>query len=129
MGLGVTDSTDALLRASVSRKGPTVRIAYDDDCVYVQSRRKLDPVTPDHQTWLLCHLVDDSAREPMKDVPSCDKPGGAARRLRTRDLRMGIPIAIASRNREHRELKHLSTGRKRNQHGMSLVTASEHDLA
>lgn len=33
--------------------------------------------------WLLCQLVDSSARVPMKDVPSCDKLRGAARRLRT----------------------------------------------
>jgi hypothetical protein len=65
----------------------------------------------------------------MKDVPSCDKPGEAARRLRTRDFRMGIPTAIASRNGERRELKHLSTGRKRKRNVMSLVTASERDTA
>ena len=40
---------------------------------------------------------------------------------------MGIPTAIASRNGERRELKHLSTGRNRNLNGMSLVTASERD--
>jgi hypothetical protein len=67
------------------------------------------------QTWLLCHLVDGSAREPTTDVPSGDTPGRAARKRRTRDLRMGIPSAIASRNGERRELKHLSIGRKRNQ--------------
>jgi hypothetical protein len=78
-------------------------------------------------TWLLCHLVDSSARMPTKDVPSCDKPEGAARRLRTQDLRMGIPTAIASRNGERPELKHLSRGRKRKQTAMSLVTASERD--
>ena len=33
--------------------------------------------------WLLCQLVDSSARVPMKDVPSCDKLRGAARRRRT----------------------------------------------
>lgn len=64
-------------------------------------------------TWLLCHLVDSSARMPRKDVPSCDKPEGAARRRRTQDLRMGIPTAIALRNGERPELKHLSTARKR----------------
>jgi hypothetical protein len=80
-----------------------------------------------HQTWLLCQLVDGSARVPTKDVPSCDKPRGPARRVRTEDFRMGIPAAIASRNGERRELKHLSIGRKRNQNGMSLVTASERD--
>ena len=44
-----------------------------------------------HTSWLLCQLVDSSARKPMKDVPSCDKPEGAARRLRTQDLLMGTP--------------------------------------
>ena len=76
-----------------------------------------------------CRLVNGSARMPMKDVPSCEKPGQPARRGRTRDFRMGIPTAIASRNGERRELKHLSTDRKRKQTAMSLVTASEHDTA
>lgn len=40
---------------------------------------------------------------------------------------MGIPTAIASRNGERRELKHLSIDRKRKQTAMSLVTASEPD--
>ena len=40
---------------------------------------------------------------------------------------MGIPAAIASRNGERRELKHLSTGRKRNQTEISSVTASKRD--
>jgi len=57
--------------------------------------------------------VDGSAQVPMKDVPSCDKPRGPARRGRTEDFRMGIPTAIASRNGERRELKHLSIDRKR----------------
>ena len=77
--------------------------------------------------WLLCHLVDSSAREPKKDAPSCDKPQGAAWKLRTEDLRMGIPSQLPLRNRERRELKHLSTDRKRKQTAMSLVTASEDD--
>ena len=63
--------------------------------------------------WLLCRLVNGSARAPTKDVPSCEKPEGAARRQRTQDLRMRISTAIASRNGERRELKHLSIGRKR----------------
>ncbi len=37
------------------------------------------------------------------------------------------PLAIALRNGERRELKHLSTGRKRKQSAMSLVTASKRD--
>ena len=65
----------------------------------------------------------------MKGVPSCDKLGGPARRGRTRDTRIGILIAIALRNGERRELKHLSNGRKRNQTETSLVTASEPDIA
>ena len=42
---------------------------------------------------------------------------------------MGIPTAIASRNGERRELKHLSTDRKRKRNAISLVTASERDTA
>ena len=80
-------------------------------------------------TWLLCHLVNGSARKPTKDVPSCDTLQGAARRQRTGDLRMGIPTAIASRNGERRELKHLSIGRKRKRNAMSSVTAGERDTA
>ncbi len=71
--------------------------------------------------------MDSSAQEPTKDVPSCEKLQQAARRHRTGDLLMGIPTAIASRNGEHRKLKHLSTGRKRKQYATSLVTASERD--
>ena len=42
---------------------------------------------------------------------------------------MGIPTAIASRNGEPRELKHLSIERNRKRNVMSPVTASEHDTA
>jgi hypothetical protein len=42
---------------------------------------------------------------------------------------MGIPTAIASRNGERPELKHLSTGRKRKRNVMSSVTARERDTA
>ena len=42
---------------------------------------------------------------------------------------MGIPTVIASRNGERRELKHLSTGRKRKRNAMSSVTAGERDTA
>jgi hypothetical protein len=97
--------------------------------VYVRSRRPLDSFIESTDSWLLCRLVDGSARMPMTDVPSCDKPRGPARRGRTEDFRMGIPAAIASRNGERRELKHLSTGRKRKRNVMSLVTASERDTA
>jgi len=73
--------------------------------------------------------VDCSARELKKDVPSCEKPEGAARRLRTQDFPMRISSTIASRNEEPRELKHLSTGRTRKRNVMSSVTASERDTA
>ncbi len=42
---------------------------------------------------------------------------------------MGIPIAIAPRNEQPRELKHLSIGRNRKRNVMSSVTASERDTA
>jgi hypothetical protein len=42
---------------------------------------------------------------------------------------MGIPTAIASRNGERPELKHLSRGRRRKRNAMSLVTAGERDTA
>ena len=94
-----------------------------------ESHRSGGSSEPPTTTWLLCHLVDSSAREPTTGVPSCDKPGGAARRRRTQDPRMGIPTAIASRNGERRELKHLSIGRKRKRNAMSSVTAREPDTA
>ena len=72
-------------------------------------------ITVRHSNWLLYWLVNGSAREPTTDVPSCEKPEGAARRQRTQDLRMGIPTAIASRNGERSELKHLSRSRNRKQ--------------
>lgn len=89
--------------------------------MYVRSRRSLDPFIVVQSiittSWLLCHVVDSSARVPMKDVPSCDKPRGPARRGRTEDFRMRISFAIALRNRERPELKHLSMDRKRNRMG------------
>ena len=63
-------------------------------------------------------------QEAKKDVASCDKPGRDANSLWLRDFRMGEPsggytplscteyIGVGS---ERRELKHLSTYRKRNQ--------------
>ena len=77
------------------------------------------PGHSDYINWLLCQLVDSSAREPMTDVPSCEKPQGPAWRERTEDLRMGIPTAIALRNGERTELKHLSRCRKRKQSAIS----------
>ena len=44
--------------------------------------------------WLLYWLVNGSAREPMTDVPSCEKLREAAWRRRTGDLRMGIPLQL-----------------------------------
>ena len=112
--------TDAPLRASASGKGGR-RSAVD-----WSANETVCTCDPDaHWTrfigfmsdlslpWLLCHLVNSSAQAPTKDVPSCDKPQGAARRRRTEDLLMGIPTAIASRNGERPGLKHLSRGRKR----------------
>jgi hypothetical protein len=60
----------------------------------------------------------------MKDVASCDKPRGAASKLRSGDVRMGKPgggYAPSSRKgSQPGELKHLSTRRKRNQKRDSL---------
>jgi len=36
-------------------------------------------------------MADGLARIPKKDVASCDKPGGGARILRSRDFLMGPP--------------------------------------
>ncbi len=63
-------------------------------------------------------------REARKDVVSCEKPGGGARIQRSPDVRMGQPGRERSRSfraefigaeGQRRELKHLSTCRKRNQ--------------
>ena len=74
--------------------------------------------------------ADKSARgmpwhqEPMKDVISCDKPRGAANKLRSGDFRMGKPDTVNPYQRmvnqivirgEPPELKHLSRARKSNQ--------------
>ena len=60
-------------------------------------------------------------QEPMKDVLSCDKLRGAAKKLRSGDFRMGKPTErylilnkIGLRG-EPPELKHLSRARKRHQ--------------
>ena len=54
-----------------------------------------------------------------KDVASCEKPRGAASERRSGDIRMGQPgVGDTTSPRERsqpRELKHLSTWRKRNQ--------------
>ncbi|PYM63748.1 MAG: hypothetical protein DMD79_07935 [Candidatus Rokuibacteriota bacterium] len=63
-------------------------------------------------------------QEAMKGVASCDKPREAASRLRSADARMGEPTRGNARvstaesiggGGEPRELKHLSTSRKRKQ--------------
>ena len=95
----------------------------------IQASTGLVQFNESQRRWLLCQLVDCSARELKKDVPSCEKPEGAARRLRTQDFRMRISSTIASRNEEPRELKHLSIGRTRKRNVMSSVTASERDTA
>ncbi len=56
--------------------------------------------------------------EAKKDVTSCDKPRGGANIPRSADLRMGQPTGSDSgtpryEGGERRELKHLSTCRKR----------------
>ena len=95
----------------------------------IQASTGLVQLNESQRRWLLCQLVDCSAQALMKDVPSCDKLWGAARRRRTTDFRMRISLTIASRNEEPRELKHLSIGRKRKRNVMSSVTASERDTA
>ena len=63
-------------------------------------------------------------QEPTKDVISCEKPWGAANKLRSADIRMGKPSyrqgyefirKYIAYEREPPELKHLSRARKRNQ--------------
>jgi len=95
----------------------------------IQASTGLVQLNESQRRWLLCQLVDCSAQALMKDVPSCDKLWGAARRRRTTDFRMRISLTIASRNEEPRELKHLSIGRNRKRNVMSSVTASERDTA
>ena len=63
-------------------------------------------------------------QEPMKDAIGCDKPRGAAHKLRSVDFRMGKPgraiLCQRALNKigvrgEPSELKHLSSSRKRHQ--------------
>ena len=115
---GTTTDAPSRVKPRVGRvDSPTIHLgASMTPCVRaIQASTGLVQLYESQRRWLLCQLVDCSARELKTDVPSCEKPEGAARRPRTQDFRMGIPTAIASRNRERRELKHLSTGRKRNQ--------------
>ena len=55
----------------------------------------------------------------MKDVTSCEKPRGAAKKLRSVGLRMGQPrhrdVVTPVREGKPSELKHLSKRRKRKQ--------------
>jgi len=64
-----------------------------------------------------------------KDVASCEKPRGAASERRSGGVRMGKPgagdTASPREGSQPRELKHLSTWRKRNQHEIPEVAASE----
>ena len=68
-----------------------------------------------------------------KDVASCEKPRGAASEQRSGDIRMGQPegghTSSLLRESQPRELKHLSTWRKRNQNEILLVAASERGRA
>ena len=57
--------------------------------------------------------------EAKKDAISCEKRGGGANDPRSRDIRMGQPSGLKVRYHakwgKRRELKHLSSGRKRKQ--------------
>ena len=95
----------------------------------IQASTGLVQFNESQRRWLLRQLVNCSARKLKTDVPSCEKPEGAARRPRTQDLPMRISSTIATRNEQPRELKHLSIGRTRKRNVMSSVTASERDTA
>ena len=65
---------------------------------------------------------------------SCEKLRGAANRLRSADVRMGQPgqlkaVRISKDMGQRRELKHLSTCRKRKKASISGVVASEKEIA
>ena len=70
--------------------------------------------------------------EATKDVESCEKPRGTANRYRSGDVRMGEPAwlkAMHTMMSQRRELKHLSTCRKRKKRSISRVVASETERA
>ena len=70
--------------------------------------------------------------EARKDVESCEKPRGTANRYRSGDVRMGEPSNLKScylYRSQRRELKHLSTCRKRKKRSISRVVASETERA
>ena len=70
--------------------------------------------------------------EAKKDVESCEKPRGTANRYRSGDVRMGKPSNLKScylNRSQRRELKHLSTCRKRKKQSISRVVASETERA
>ena len=70
--------------------------------------------------------------EAMKDVISCDKLRGLAHMNWSADFRMGQPGCLKNshpKGGERRELKHLSTYRKRKQLVIPLVVASERGVA
>ena len=133
MGYGTTTDAPGRVKPRLGRvDSPTISTlgANMKPCVRaIQASTGLVQLNESQRRWLLCQLVDCSAQALMKDVPSCDKPWGAARRRRTMDFRMRISLTIASRNEEPRELKHLSIGRNRKRNVMSSVTASERDTA
>ena len=73
-------------------------------------------------------------REAMKDVASCDKPRGAANRLRSGDFRMGQPLArqVARSSAEYIGSVKLTRGSEPSQYPeekkiimIALVAASE----
>ena len=66
--------------------------------------------------------------EATKDVESCEKPRGTANRYRSGDVRMGKPSNLKScylNRSQRRELKHLSTCRKRKKQSIPGVVAIE----
>ena len=71
--------------------------------------------------------------ETTKDVESCEKPRGTANRYRSGDVRMGEPAWLKAMHTyivsQRRELKHLSTCRKRKKESISRVVASETERA
>ncbi|GEM_PF-1400042 len=66
-------------------------------------------------TGLLRYMVDSLAQIPRKDVASCNKSRVVARKHRTWNFLMGLPVIRSLREWGRGELKHLSTRRKRKQ--------------
>ena len=73
-----------------------------------------------HAVWRMARL-ESRRRARQAAIP----PRVGACSLRTGGTRMGLPRICSFTEREPPERKHLSRGRKRNQHGIPLVAASE----